>query len=82
MKKCFILTASITVKMIVYGLIKGRKQIEEVETKQQGKFAEKVKVWLPVWSEGVVSLVLFEKGTLDHHQGSTVYCSTIRKQSI
>ena len=25
-------------------------------------------VWLAVWSEGVASLVLFEKGTLDHHR--------------
>ena len=33
-----------------------------------------------VWSEGVAPLVLFEKGTLDHHQGSTACCSTIQKQ--
>ena len=44
--------------------------------KQQRKFAEKVMVW----SEGVVPLVLFEKGSLDHRQGSIVCCSTIRKQ--
>ena len=25
-------------------------------------------VWLAVWSEGVVPLVLFDKGTLDHHR--------------
>ena len=36
--------------------------------KQQGKFAEKVIVWLAVCSEGVVPLVLFEKGILDHHR--------------
>ena len=36
--------------------------------KQQGKFAEKVKVWLAVWSEGIGPLVLFEKGTLDRHR--------------
>ena len=66
--------------MIVYGLLKGRKQIEEAETKQQGKFTEKLMVWLPVWSEGVAFLVLFEKDTLDYHQGSTVCCSSIRKQ--
>ena len=31
MKKCLILTASVTVKMIIYRPLKGRKQIEEVE---------------------------------------------------
>ena len=46
--------------------------------KQKGKFAEKVMVW----SEGVVSLILFEKGTLDHHQESNACCSTIQEQSI
>ena len=50
--------------------------------KQQGNFAEKVMVWLAVCSEGVTPLVLFEKGTLDHHQESTACCSTIRKQRI
>ena len=47
--------------------------------KQQRKFPQKVMVSLAICSEGVASLVLFEKGTLDH-QGSTVCCSTIRKQ--
>ena len=42
--------------------------------KQKGKFAEKVMGW----SEGVARLVLFEKGTLHHHQRSTACCSTIR----
>ena len=36
--------------------------------KQQGKFAEKVMVWLVLWSEGVAPLTLFEKDTLDHHR--------------
>ena len=36
--------------------------------KQQGKFAEKVMVWLVVCLEGIMSLVLFEKGTLDYHR--------------
>ena len=36
--------------------------------KQQGKFAEKVMVWLAISSESVATLVLFEKGTLDHHR--------------
>ena len=36
--------------------------------KQQRKFPQKVMVWLDVCSEGVVPLVLFEKGTLDHHR--------------
>ena len=36
--------------------------------KQQGKFAEKVMVWLTVCLEGVVLLVLFEKRTLNHHR--------------
>ena len=35
---------------------------------QQGKFPQKVMVWLAVSSEGVATLVLFEKGTLDHHR--------------
>ena len=35
---------------------------------QQRKFPQKVMVWLAVCSEGVVPLVLFEKGTLDHHR--------------
>ena len=43
---------------------------------QPGKFAEKVMVW----SEDVASLVVFDQGTLDQHQGSTTCCSTIRKQ--
>ena len=36
--------------------------------KQQRKFPQKVMVWLSVCSEGVAPLVLFEKGTLDHHR--------------
>ena len=36
--------------------------------KYQGKFAEKVMVWLSVCSESVEPLVLFEKSTLDHHR--------------
>ena len=55
-------------KMIVYGPLIGRKQIGEVEKQQQGKFPQKVMVWLAVCSEGVMPLVLFEKGTLDHHR--------------
>ena len=39
-----------------------------VGKKQQGKFAEKVIVWLVAWAENVAPLVLFEKGTLDHHR--------------
>ena len=61
MKKCFVLTVSITVKMIVYGPLIGSKQI-------QGNFAEEVMAWLAVCSEGFASLVLFEKDTLDHHR--------------
>ena len=48
--------------------------------KQKGKFPQAVMVWLSVCSEGVAFIVLFEKGTLNHHQGSTVRCSTIQKQ--
>ena len=45
--------------------------------KRQERFTEKVMVW----SEGVTSLRLFEKGTLHHHQESNAACcSTIRKQ--
>ena len=36
--------------------------------KQQQKFLQKVMVWLAVCSEDVSPLVLFEKGTLDHHR--------------
>ena len=36
--------------------------------KQQGKFAEKVMVWLAVSSESVASFVLFEKDTPDHYR--------------
>ena len=43
-EKCLIVTASITVKMIVYGPLIGKRRIGEVEKKQQGKFAEKVMV--------------------------------------
>ena len=35
--------------------------------KQQGKFPQKVMAWLVVYSRGVGPLILFEKGTLDHH---------------
>ena len=38
------------------------------EKKQQGKFAEKVMVWLVLWSEGVEFFVLIEKDTRDHHR--------------
>ena len=68
MKKCLILTASITVKMIVHGPLIGRKQIEKLEKKRQRKFAKKVMVWLAACSECVAPLVLLEKGTLDHHR--------------
>ena len=36
--------------------------------KNSKEFAEKVMVWLAICSESVASLVLFEKGTLDHHR--------------
>ena len=36
--------------------------------KQQGKIAEEVMVWLVVCSGGIAPLVLFEKGTLNHHR--------------
>ena len=49
MKKCLILTVSITVKMIVYGPLIGRKQIGEVE-----KTATKVSTK----SDGMVSGML------------------------
>ena len=54
--------------MIVYRPLVGRKQIEVVEKKQQGKFAEKVMVWLSVCLDGIAPLVRYEKGTLDHHR--------------
>ena len=36
--------------------------------KQQRKVPQKAMVWLVVWSEGIAPLVLFEKGTVDHHR--------------
>ena len=36
--------------------------------KQQRKFPRKVMVWSTVCSEGVAALVVFEKGTLEHHR--------------
>ena len=62
------MTVSITVKIIAYRPLIKRKQIGEVQKKQQGKFVEKVMVWLAVRSESVAPLVLFEKKTLDHHR--------------
>ena len=63
-----ILTASITVKTIVYGPVNREKANRRGRKKQQGKFAEKVMVWLVVCSGSVAPLILFEKGTLDHHR--------------
>ena len=68
MKKCLILTISITVKMIVYGPLIGRKQIGEVDKNNNESLHKKVMVWLAVCLEGVAPLALFEKGTLDHHR--------------
>ena len=69
MKKCLILMASITVKMVVYGPFVNREEANWRSGKeQQRKYAEKVMVWLAVCSEDVVPLVLFEKGTLDRHR--------------
>ena len=44
--------------------INREEKIGEMGKKQPGKFSEKVMVW----SEGVASLALFEKGSLDHHR--------------
>ena len=38
------------------------------EKKQQGKFPQKVMVWLVICSVSVERLVLFEKDTLDHRR--------------
>ena len=75
-KTFLILTLSITVKMIVYGPLIGRKQIREVGKKQQRKFSQKVMVW----SKGVAPLVLFEKGILDHHRYIKKVLSVILRQ--
>ena len=64
MKKCLILTVSITIKMIVYGPVNREEANRRDGKKQQRKFPRKVMVW----SEGVAPLVLFEKDTLDHHR--------------
>ena len=67
MKKSLTLTVSITVKMIVYAPVTREEANQRArEKKQQGKFAEKVKVWLAVCSYDVASPRLFEKGTLHH----------------
>ena len=84
MKKCFILTVSITVKVIVRGPLIERKRIWEME-KTARKGCRK--------SDGMVSCML--RGhcipcsvwkrhcrSSSLHQGSTVYCSTIRKHKI
>ena len=68
MKHCLILTASITVKMIVYGPVNRKEANRRGGKKQQGKFEEKVMIWLVVCSEGIASLLLFERSTLDHHR--------------
>ena len=44
MKKCLNLTASITVKMMVYGPCNKEEASRRVGEKQRGKFAEKVMV--------------------------------------
>ena len=62
-----ILTVSITVKMLIYGPLIGKKHIREVEKKRR-KFPQKVMVWLGIRSESVPPLVLFGKGTLNHHR--------------
>ena len=38
------------------------------DTRQKGKFPQKVMVWLGVCSKGVSSLVIFKNGTMDHDQ--------------
>ena len=48
-------------------IVNGEEANRRGGKKQQGKIAEKVMVWLAVWSGGAASLVLFENGTLDHH---------------
>ena len=48
--------------------INRRKANRRGGRKQQGKFAEKVMVWLTICLENVVFLVLFKKGALDHHR--------------
>ena len=84
MKKCLILTGSITVKMIVYGPLIGREQIGEVK-KTARKICRK--------SDGMVSRMFRGRcvpcsvwkrhsPSSSLHQGSTACCSMIRKQSI
>ena len=60
MNKCLTLTASITFKMVVYGPLIGRKQIEEAD-KIASKFAAKVIVRLVVCSESVAPLFCLKK---------------------
>ena len=46
---------------------------------QRGKFAERVIIWLSVCSEDVVPLILFDKGTLDHHRCIKEVLSVVRR---
>ena len=57
---------SITVKMIVHGLLKGRKQIGEVE-KIARNVSRKNDGMVSRMLRGCWALVLSGKGTLDHH---------------
>ena len=85
MKKRLILTVSITVKMIVYGPLIGRKKIGEVKKKIARKISTK--------SDGMISCMLRGRcapcsiwkrhsPSSSLHQESTACRSTIRKQSI
>ena len=68
MKKIFDLDGIYNSENDCIWAVNGKEANRRGGKKQQGKFSEKVVVWLAVCSEGVASLVLFEKGSLGHHR--------------
>ena len=67
-KNVLILTVSITVEMIVYGPLIGRKQIGEVKNNSKESLQKSDGMVSRMLRGRCVPLVLFEKGTLDHHR--------------
>ena len=67
MKKSLISTAFITVKMIVYGPLIERKQIGEVKKTARKICRKSDDMIIRMFRGCCAPLILFEKGTLDHH---------------
>ena len=64
MKKCLISTGTYNSENDRIWVVNREEAIRRGGKKQQGKFPQKVMVWLAVCSESVVALILFEKQTL------------------